>query len=155
MRDWYHKIHALCQAQLISFVDAEDAVQETFVRAFRRIDTLRDEAAMGSWLRQIARHVCVDIIRRQSTRPTVSGVENVTMTPEPDSVPLMDEREHLVRLVHQLPEPNREIVLLHYYQEMTYDEMAAWLNIARSTVNERLRTARQLLKHQLLKGRTS
>lgn len=110
---------------------------------------------MGSWLRQIASNVCVDIIRRQSIRQTVAGVEHVINTPDSHSVPHTDEREHLVKLIHQLPEPNREIVLLHYFQDMTYDEMADWLNIARSTVNERLRKARQLLKLQLLKGRTT
>jgi RNA polymerase sigma-70 factor, ECF subfamily len=104
---------------------------------------------MGGWLRQIAHNVCVDTIRRQKVRQTspvnldeVAGVAT-------ESTGGRESREHLVRLVHALPESLREIVLLHYYDNMTYDQMAAWLNVARSTVNDRLSKARQLLKQQL------
>ena len=61
-----------------------------------------------------------------------------------------DEREHILFLIGNLPEELREVILLHYYQRMTYDELAEWLEVARSTVNERLSKARRLLKQQLL-----
>ena len=55
-----------------------------------------------------------------------------------------------MRLVNALPDPLREIVLLHYYENMTYDQMAEWLDVARSTVNDRLSKARDMLKRQIL-----
>ena len=108
---------------------------------------------MGGWLRQIAHNVCVDTIRRQKVRQTsptdldeVAGVSAESA----ESACKRESREHLVQLVHGLPESLREIVLLHYYDSMTYDQMAAWLNVARSTVNDRLSKARQQLKQQLM-----
>ncbi len=68
-----------------------------------------------------------------------------------ESVCDQESREQMEQLVHALPETLREIVLLHYYERMTYDQMATWLNVARSTVNERLSKARQLLRQQLVK----
>ncbi len=60
-----------------------------------------------------------------------------------------EEREHVMHHIHALPEELREIILLHYYEQLTYDQMAQWLGVARSTVSERLLKARQLLREQL------
>ena len=145
---WYRRVFAFCHSRLISPVDAEDATQETFVRALSRLHELRVAAAMGGWLRQIAHNVCVDTIRRQKVRQTSpANFDEVAGTATESNG--RETREHLVHLVHALPESLREIVLLHYYENMTYDQMAAWLNVARSTVNDRLSKARQLLKQQL------
>ena len=144
---WYRRVYALCQSRLHSATDAEDAAQETFLRGFGQIDQLRDQQALGGWLRRIACNVCVDFIRRQKVRETSpTDIETIAggKSSSTDS-----QNATLRRLIEQLPEPLAEIVLLHYYQEMTYDQMAQWLGIARSTVNERLRKARTLLKQQL------
>ena len=147
---WYRRVFAFCHSRLISFVDAEDATQETFIRALGRVHELRAAAAMGGWLRQIAHNVCVDTIRRQKVRRTSLTDFNEVAGVSAESVCKRESRERLVQLVHALPESLREIILLHYYESMTYDQMAAWLNVARSTVNDRLRKARQLLKQQLM-----
>ena len=146
---WYRRVFAFCHSRLISSFDAEDATQETFVRALSRIHELRAQAAMGGWLRQIAHNVCVDTIRRQKVRQTLSTDLNEVAGKSTEPACKRESREHLVHLVHALPESLREIVLLHYYESMTYDQMASWLNVARSTVNDRLSKARQLLKQQL------
>ncbi len=57
-----------------------------------------------------------------------------------------DEQQQLIHLVHRLEEELREVVLLHYFDELTYDQIAQWLGIARSTVNERLAKSRHRLK---------
>lgn len=138
----------------MSLADAEDATQETFVRALGRIHELRVSAAVGGWLRQIAHNVCIDTIRRQRVRRTTPTDLNTVAGSPSDSDVHRDSREHMLQLVHSLPEALREIVLLHYYDSMTYDQMAEWLNVARSTVNERLSKARHLLKQQLLTEKT-
>ena len=146
---WYRRVFAYCHSRLISPIDAEDATQETFFRALTRIHELRSPAAMGGWLRQISHHVCIDMIRRQKVRQTSPADFDEIAGVTAESVGHHEHREHVVRLVHALPESLREIVLLHYYDDLTYDQMATWLNVARSTVNERLSKARQLLKQQL------
>lgn len=89
------------------------------------------------------------MIRRQKVRQTSPADFDEIAGVTTESVGDREHCEHVVRLVHALPESLREIVLLHYYDNLTYDQMATWLNVARSTVNERLSKARQLLKQQL------
>ncbi len=105
---------------------------------------------MGGWIRQIARNVCVDMIRRQKVRATVPVEIDEVACVDLEEAIQRESREQIVRLIHALPEPLRETILLHYYDDMTYDQMASWLNVARSTVNERLSKARRLLKQQLM-----
>ena len=142
---------ALCRSRLQSQADAEDATQETFLRGMAGLGDLRSAEAMGGWLRQIAHNVCIDMIRRQSVRKTsTADVQNLVGSSNSESSTSRDQREHLIGLIDALPQSLREIVFLHYYEQMTYDEMAEWLNVARSTVNERLSKARHLLKQQLV-----
>lgn len=154
IEQWYRRVYAHCQAKLISPLDAEDATQETFLRGCSRIHELRSPDAIGAWLRGIAANVCVDAIRRNQVRKTSSSsVEEIAqaVTDSPRAgAEKHDQQHHLIGLIHRLPEPLREAILLHYYQEMTYDEIAQWLGVARSTVNERLSKARSLLKRELL-----
>jgi RNA polymerase sigma-70 factor (ECF subfamily) len=148
---WYGRVHALCQSKLRFPADAEDATQETFLRGIARINELKSPDAIGAWLRGIAHNVCVDVIRRSEVRK--SSNRDVANLPTPgmnEEITSRDEQAFLIRLVHDLPEQSRETVLLHYYEDMTYDEMASWLGVARSTVNERLSKARRLLKNELL-----
>jgi len=151
VQHWYRRVYALCQSRLISAADAEDAAQETFVRCLTGINELRSAAALGGWLRQIAHHVCIDMIRRQKVRQTsATDVQSVPDDHVTETASKHEQREHLIGLIGALPEPLRETILLHYYDNMTYDDMANWLGVARSTVNERLSKARHLLKQQLV-----
>ncbi len=142
---------AFCHSRLVSRSDAEDATQETFIRALGGIHELRSPAAIGGWLRQIANNVCIDTIRRQQVRKTIPTDVQMLTDSSTENACAQESREQMEALVHALPETLREIVLLHYYERMTYDQMATWLNVARSTVNERLSKARQLLRQQLVK----
>lgn len=152
IQHWYGRVYAQCHALLLSAADAEDATQETFVRAWTGLAELRSVSALHGWLRNIARNVCVDLIRRnqlRQTQPTslceLTGKSN-TDEAEADR---NEEHEHIMHHICALPEELREIILLHYYDELTYDEMSEWLGVARSTVNERLAKARLLLRQQL------
>jgi len=152
VQSWYRRVYALCQSRLRMPADAEDAAQETFLRGFRQIEELRDEQALGAWLRRIASNVCVDFVRRRKVRETsLMDIETVASCEHREECDRenKDRNEMIRALVANLPEHLAEIILLHYYEEMTYDQMAEWLGIARSTVNERLSKARKLLRQQL------
>ncbi len=137
----------------MSRCDAEDATQETFIRGLRQVRELRSTDAMGGWLRSIARNVCVDIIRRNTVRQTTAN--RVELLPDKSNAPdSTDQAQQLTALIAQLPEPLREVVLLHYFDQKTYDEMAEWLGVARSTVNDRLSRARNMLKNMMLSSRS-
>ncbi|QEF98674.1 RNA polymerase sigma factor SigM [Stieleria maiorica] len=150
VQQWYRRIYAFCQARLICDSDSEDAAQETFVRAIIHLHRLRTRDAIGGWLRQIAHNVCVDMIRRQQVRRSAGiDVQSIPTENEADAPADRDQKEHLMRLIAALPEPQREVLLLHYYDNLTYDEIAAWLGVARSTVHDRLHRARMKLKAEL------
>lgn len=154
VRRWYGPVLAFCQTRMISPFDAEDAVQESFLRAHRQLAQLREPQRFGAWLQGIAGHVCVDTIRKLSRGTATVGIDLAEM-PAGDDGPArsaadLDEREHLIRTLHELPDSNREVLLLHYFNDMTYDEMADWLGVARSTVNERLRNGREMLRRRML-----
>jgi RNA polymerase sigma-70 factor (ECF subfamily) len=150
VQHWYRRIYAFCQARLMSDSDCEDAVQETFARAIKHFPELRTHDAVGGWLRRIAHNVCVDMIRRQQIRRTDPvDVQTIANDATSDLPADRDQREHLMRLIRALPQSQREIILLYYYESMTYDQIAAWLGIARSTVCDRLHRARQSLRAEL------
>lgn len=150
IQHWYRRVYAQCHALLLSATDAEDATQETFVRAWSCLSELRAASAMNSWLRNIARNVCVDMIRRNQIRRTEAAeLHEVGVAAGSECLAKSEECEHVMHHVTALPEELREVVLLHYYEQLTYDQMADWLGVARSTVNERLAKARLLLKQQL------
>ncbi|MEL6895803.1 MAG: sigma-70 family RNA polymerase sigma factor [Planctomycetota bacterium] len=159
IRQWHGRVFATCQSMLRCPMDAEDATQETFVRALRAAGTVMPTIRCRSaWLRGIARHVCIDQIRRNVVRQTSTELQSQRESKEDTETTfsadaIAEQREThalLVQRIHGLPQALREVVLLHYFDDMTYEEMAQWLGVARSTVGERLATARQRLHHELI-----
>ena len=156
-RRWYYRILAYCQARLISghFHDAEDLTQDVFVRGFRDLNSLADSERFGSWLRGIANHLCSDWGRdhqrnRQNNDDVAMNTNSQFGVPV-DVAIACDERTIVLQQIAAIPEDLREVILLHYFEELTYDEMARWLGVARATVNERLAKARSLLRIRLAK----
>ena len=114
---------------------AEDLLQDTFVRALKRIDRLQASVSQRAYLFGIARHVCIDALRR------LRAVEEL-----PAETPAMtlttDERLEPMRLaISELPEMQREALLLKLQQELSYVEIAEVLAIPVGTVRSRLHHA--------------
>lgn len=164
IRRSYPRVLALCRARLLRRADAEDATQEVFLRAIRGLTEIRSPEAVGGWFRGIALHVCADMLRRSQksvqrssfaeadTHPEVCGFGAVDVNV--DAVDTTDEHQFLVQCVHSLSEELREVILLFYFDNMTYEQISNWLGVARSTVNERLSRAREQLRRKLLTGRS-
>jgi RNA polymerase sigma-70 factor, ECF subfamily len=147
----YGRIVALCHCKLGCLADAEDAAQEVFIKAWRSLDALADVDRFDGWIRSIALRVCIDQLR---VRTRTTNSERLSEWPESaselDKVEAADERQQLMSIVRDLDEPLAEVLLLFYFESMSYDEMAKWIGVARATVQERLSKARQKVKHQLL-----
>lgn len=163
-RRWFRRLLALCTARLSSFADAEDATQEALLRGYLELAQLQNNELFGPWMRTIATRVCADRLRaprRQREVPIGSAADfhshaglrgnGVAFSAEPAEA--REERARLMGLVAELPEEIREVLLLHYFEDMTYDELADWLGVARATVNERLARGREMLRRRLLPGR--
>ncbi|MBI2423459.1 MAG: sigma-70 family RNA polymerase sigma factor [Candidatus Hydrogenedentes bacterium] len=125
---------------------ADDVVQETFVTAWQKLDTLREPKLFAAWLLRIARN---DALR------THRGPQNVgeprenaaVLWPEPER----RERIHLLgAALQRLPEPHREVLSLHYLAGYSLNDMAAMLNISRDAAAKRLERARKDLAGHIL-----
>lgn len=131
---------------------AEDAAQETFIRAWSHLGSFRPEASLKSWLYRIALNAATDMLRREK-RILPGDVDDFQLTdpePGPEGVYLQEERATLVqRAVSSLPDASRAVLVLKEYEGLSYHEIANALDIPLGTVMSRLNYARRLLKEKL------
>ena len=129
---------------------AEDAVQETFLKAYRSLASFRGECSEKTWLMKIAMNTCCDLRRAYRCAASTRAVFPTCCRRRRN--PSHRRQEALVMQVMQLPRKLREVTLLYYYQNMTVTEIAASLGISQSSVSGRLKRARNKLR-TLLEGR--
>lgn len=128
---------------------AEDAVQETFLKAYRAADTFRGQCSEKTWLMRIAMNTCRDMRRRAWFR-----YMDRRITPEeiPEAaVPFAARDDSLIQAIMALPPREKETLLLYYYHDMTVTEIGESLHLSVSAVSNRLKRGRERLK-ALLEG---
>lgn len=144
--------------------EAEDLTQETFLRAYSRLDSLQDPGALKSWLYRIATNVCYDRFRRPGPRAgTVSldllpGVEAEPPWGDPGDPSLAQALEQqemsecVQRFIGELPDSYRSVILLHDLEGVTNNQIARMLDTSLDVVKIRLHRARRKLKATLAAG---
>jgi RNA polymerase sigma-70 factor (ECF subfamily) len=162
VRRWTGRILALCHAKVGRRDVAEDMAQEALLRAYRALCTLSDPEKFPSWLYGIALRACLDWLKARERSTIPFSVLDKERNPDSylcgrgdddASVEREDERQHLLAEVEALPEEYREVVMLYYYEDNTYRDMAALLNVSPATINARLTKARTLLRERLTAAR--
>lgn len=137
----------ICYLYLCDKSLAEDAVQETFIKVFRSMDSFKGESSEKTWIMKIAMHTCYDINHSSWHR-----FFNRRVTPEmlPEAaVPFDDVDDELTNAVVRLPLKLREVILLYYYQGMKVNDIAEALGVSQSSVSGRLKRGRDRLKDYL------
>ncbi|MDR2504672.1 MAG: sigma-70 family RNA polymerase sigma factor [Oscillospiraceae bacterium] len=130
---------------------AEDAVQDTFIKAFRNIGRFEKHAEWSekAWLLRIAVNICKDYQRTK-------WFKHVDRRINPDDLPATTEitigEGSFANLLHNLPRKYREVILLRYYHEQTVDEIVKILGVPKSTVYSRLDKARRVIRSNLNGG---
>lgn len=147
METWEQSLLRTCFAYLGDLALAEDAVQETFLKAWKGYDRFRGASQEKTWLMRIAINTCKDV-RRSAWFRHVDRATALDQLPE-GSVPFEMEDDTLTRAVMALRSPLKEAVLLCWYQQLTGDEAAEALGVSRSTVYSRLEKARRILQKEL------
>jgi RNA polymerase sigma-70 factor (ECF subfamily) len=156
----YRRVFGLCRYLLNSFDAAEDATHEVFLRAKRKLSTYDTSLPFSSWLSGIATNHCIDLLRRRTTEKRIFDIGSSAGPPEPPTParlsPLNEllaaERGHDVRrALSELPERYRVPLVLAYYNEMSYDEIAGALGLARNTVATLIFRGKQQLRERLKK----
>ena len=137
----------MCTLHLRDAAMAEDAVQDTFLKAYKRLDDLRDAGRERAWLMSIAVNTCRDYLRTAWFRHTDRRV-TLDLLPEPTCESIWPDTT-VITEVMRLPHKLREAVLLRYYQGMKLSEAAETLHISASTVKQRLDRANTILRGRL------
>lgn len=126
---------------------AEDAFQETFVKAWKRRDSFRGESSEKTWLSRIAVNTCRDTLRSgwfrlmKKSEP-VEALFDLAAPQQSDPMPVRDA-------ILALPGKYREVIVLYYDRDMKLGEIAETLHLPVNTVSTRLRRARALLQKTL------
>lgn len=147
IKDYQIPLKRMCCVWLKDSTLAEDAVQETFLKAYGALDDFRGECSEKTWLIRIAVNVCRNM-KRGWWFGHVDRSVDIDLLPEA-AVPFEEKDDSLLHAVTSLPGKLREITLLYYYQDMSMSEISEILNISVSTVSRRLESARKQLRRQL------
>jgi len=132
--------------------EAEDLTQETLLRAFGSLRHFDARRRFGAWLFGIAAHVCRDCLRRRGRRRerVSEAVEGLATYESPDlTAEDAEQRERVLGAVRRLPLKYREVIVLHYLEEVSYDEVAASLGITPAAARRRALRAREMLRRYL------
>ncbi len=136
----------LCYLYLHDEAMAEDAVQETFLKAYRALENFRGEAGEKTWLTRIAINTCKDMLRSGWFRHMDRRVTAETLPARQEADPYHRE---VAAAVMNLPRKLREVILLYYYSGLNTLEIAETLKITQPAVTGRLKRARERLKTDL------
>lgn len=140
----------MCYVYLQDMESAKDATQETFLKAYKALDSFRGECSEKTWLIQIAINTCRSMQRTGWFRHVDRRI-----TPEdlmPTAVATPEDDLDIMCDIMKLPPKLKEVIMLYYWQDMTVTEIAQSLSITHSSVSNRLKHAREKL-HDMLKGR--
>lgn len=124
---------------------AEDVAQETMVIVWKQAGSFEGRSRVSTWVFGIARFRALDLLRKEKRGERVPELNLI----EPDPAPAVEDRERTLRAVKELPEEQREVVFLTYYEGLSYAEIAGMLGIPEGTVKSRMFYARRTLAEVL------
>ena len=155
-KEYYVRVFGLCRRLLNSAPLAEDATQETFMRAYRSFKSYNSEQPFWQWIASIANNHCVDLLRRRSRMRNLFGDEEAELelleSPDKQILTVLIDSEDTSALnasIAQLPDKYRVPIVLAYFHDSSYDEIAADLSISRNHVGVLLLRAKQHLRSKL------
>ena len=148
IRKYSNMLYRICLVYLANEDQAEDALQETFIRYMKNAPKFNDAEHEKAWLIRVATNICRDIsrFRLRNTDLNIDDFENYCGTD--------DKSTEILELVLNLPQKHKEVILLHYVEGYKVNEISELLGISVSAVKKRLQYAREKLKLELEKEET-
>ena len=161
VRKYQKQVHALAWRKIGDFHIAEEITQDTFLKAYKRLSTLKKPQRFASWLYVIAANRCSSWLRKKRllTQPleqleetdnellqkaTYSGY----VIEENERTAVAAQRDVVKKLLAKLQESERTVITLHYFGEMSCTEIGEFLGVSANTIKSRLRRAQQHLKKE-------
>jgi RNA polymerase sigma-70 factor, ECF subfamily len=128
---------------------AQDAVQETLIRAWRDLPGLRDPATFDRWLHSLVAHACIDLIRKGRRRVIEVELAPIHDAPTLDGAGVIADRDQLDRVLARLEPEARAVVVLHFYLDLPLPRVAETLGIPIGTAKSRLHRSLGALRSAL------
>lgn len=156
VRKYQKQVHAHAWRKTGDFHIAEDITQETFLQVYQKLETLEDPTQFSRWLHVIVNRLCI-AWHRKNKIPTESLDESDISEIETDAYSRYvaayqakttgeAQRDLVKKLLERLNKSDREVITLHYFEEMTSSEIGTYLGMSENTIKSRLHRARQRLK---------
>lgn len=147
---YQNAVYNLCHRMLGNPGEAEEAAQETFLRAYRAIHRFDTNRKFSTWILSIATNFCIDQLRKRRmyvlSFDAMPYLDVREVGPGPEGRMLNDERDDKIRdLLDVLGEKDRAAIVMRYWYDYTYDEIAEALSLSNSAVKSRLHRARRSL----------
>ncbi len=149
VEDYHESLYRFAYRMTGSSFDAEDLTQETFMTAHSKLGQLRDPSSVKAWLFTVLRNHFRKRLRNQKGVKEVS-LENVGEPVTSELYLDQIESEELQLVLNQIAEEYRIVVILYYFEELSYKEISSSLDIPIGTVMSRLSRAKQFLRSQLV-----
>lgn len=143
-------IYNLCYRMLGNASEAEDAAQETFLRVYRSINGYDSSKRFATWILSIAAHYCIDLTRKHriDTLP-LDETPQLRILDKPggieDRIIRKEEKEKVNILLQKLKPLDRTIVIMYYWNDMSYSEISEALNLSLNAIKSRLHRARRAM----------
>ena len=158
VKKYQRSVHALAWRKIGDFHIAEDITQDTFLKAYQRLSTLKEPQSFASWLYVITANQCKAWLRKkrtwtQSLEDTSSAqLEKATYSghiiEENERMSVETQREVVKKLLAKLQESDRTVITLYYLGGMTYEEISEFLGVSEAAIRNRLYRARRRLKEE-------
>ncbi|MDQ0481151.1 sigma-70 family RNA polymerase sigma factor [Guptibacillus hwajinpoensis] len=151
MEDFGESVVWLAYSYLKDKGKAEDIAQEVFIICYTKLDSFNNNASLKSWVLTITANKCKDVLKSWSHRNIVFAQSLLSTIKHQDSSPDaqlvgLEENKELTRNILKLPMKYREVIFLHYFEDLKVQEMSDLLSLKENSVKTRLRRARMLLK---------
>ena len=159
IKKYQKQVHALAWRKIGDYHIAEEIAQDTFLKAYENLHSLRNSKNVDGWLYVITHRICFDWIRNNKSRfQTIQSIDDMSMeeiekayyrqheaeTSERESA---EHRRKIVeKLLAKLPESERTVIELFYLCEMNYQDISKFLGVSKNTIKSRLQRARTRLK---------
>ncbi len=161
-RHFHRRVLGLCRYLLGSETEAEDAASEVFARLPRAMNSYDSSLPFPRWLMSVTSHYCVDLLRKRNVEKRLfepaeaDAPEPASATPSPlQEVLTAEARDEVCSTVAALPERYRLPLTLRYYNELSYQEIAATLELTRAHVATLIFRAKQELRRALTRPRSN
>jgi len=153
-------VHNLCYRMLGNTQDAEDAAQETFLRAYQSLRRYDRDRSFSTWLLSIAAHYCIDQLRKRKMQIiSMEELPNPDLpepSPGPESNLSRKEEQNRIRAVLKVLDPiDRAAVIMYYWYDFSYDEICQALSLTVSALKSRLHRARRLMAQEWLASQSA